>query len=96
MARHRRRRQNGMRCLFIELRETEIDQLIRHKLLAPDSRNDLGALRKACTTSLMTPCGDAQLGKCGMHVMRYSGFGFEAAPSDAGRSTSCDSASIVR
>jgi hypothetical protein len=36
-----------MRCLFIELRETEIDQLIRRKLLAPDSRNDLGAPRKA-------------------------------------------------
>jgi len=35
------------RCLFIELRETEIDQLIRRKLLAPDHRNDLGALRKA-------------------------------------------------
>ena len=47
MARHRRRRRNGMRCLLIELRETEIDQLIRRKLLAPDSRNDLGALRKA-------------------------------------------------
>ena len=47
MARHRRRRRNGMRCLFIELRETEIDQLIRRKLLAPNSRNDLGALRKA-------------------------------------------------
>ena len=47
MARHRRRRRNGMRCLFIELRETEIDQLIRRKLLSANSRNDLGALRKA-------------------------------------------------
>jgi hypothetical protein len=47
MARHRWRRRNGMRSLTIELRETEIDQLIRRKLLAPDSRNDLGALRKA-------------------------------------------------
>jgi len=36
-----------MRCLFIELRETEIDQLIRRKLLSANSRNDLGALRKA-------------------------------------------------
>jgi hypothetical protein len=47
MARHRRRRRNGMRCITIELRKTEIDQLIRHKLLARDSRDDLGALRKA-------------------------------------------------
>jgi hypothetical protein len=46
-ARHRRRRRNGMRCLTIELRKTEIDRLIRRKLLAPQSRNDLGALRKA-------------------------------------------------
>jgi hypothetical protein len=36
-----------MRCITIELRKTEIDQLIRHKLLARDSRDDLGALRKA-------------------------------------------------
>jgi hypothetical protein len=47
MARHRRRRRNGMRCLTIELRKTEIDQLIRRKLLACNSRDDLGAIRRA-------------------------------------------------
>jgi hypothetical protein len=29
MRRHRERRRDGMRCLTIELRETEIDALIR-------------------------------------------------------------------
>jgi hypothetical protein len=47
MARHRRRRQDGMRCVTVELRETEIDQLIGCRLLAPSSRADPLALRKA-------------------------------------------------
>jgi hypothetical protein len=47
MARHRRRRRDGMRCVTVELRETEIDQLIRCRLLAPSSRADPLALRKA-------------------------------------------------
>jgi hypothetical protein len=33
--------------LIIELRETEIDALIRRGQLAPDSRADIGAVRKA-------------------------------------------------
>jgi hypothetical protein len=47
MARHRRRRKGGFRCLTIELRESEIDALIRSGRLAPDSRGDLPAVRKA-------------------------------------------------
>ena len=47
MARHRRRRRDGMRCVTVELRETEIDQLIGCRLLAPSSRADPLALRKA-------------------------------------------------
>ena len=46
MARHRRRRRQGLRCLIVELRETEIDALIRRGL-APESRSDLAAVRKA-------------------------------------------------
>ena len=47
MRRHRDRRQKGLRCVRIELRETEIDVLIRRGRLARDSRGDLGAVRKA-------------------------------------------------
>jgi hypothetical protein len=47
MARHRRRRRDGMRCVTVELRATEINKLIRCGFLAPDSRADPFALRKA-------------------------------------------------
>jgi hypothetical protein len=47
MARHRNRRRTGLRCVTIELRETEIDVLIRRGRLAGDSRGDLAAVRKA-------------------------------------------------
>ena len=35
---HRERRRLGLRCLMIQLRETEIDALIRIGLLKPDMR----------------------------------------------------------
>jgi hypothetical protein len=44
---HRERKRNGLRCLMIELRETEIDALIRKKLLAAEMRNDAGAVSEA-------------------------------------------------
>jgi hypothetical protein len=47
MRRHRDRRQKGLRCVRIELREAEIDVLIRRGRLAGDSRGDLAAVRKA-------------------------------------------------
>jgi hypothetical protein len=47
MARHRSRRRKGLRCLTIELRETEIDTLIRRGWLHHDARPDVAALRKA-------------------------------------------------
>src|SRR6266699_4057789 len=47
MARYRRRRRDHMRCVTVELRETEINLLIRHRLLAPTGRADPSALRKA-------------------------------------------------
>jgi hypothetical protein len=47
MRRHRDRRQKGLRCVRIELREAEIDTLIRRGRLARDSRGDLAAARKA-------------------------------------------------
>ena len=39
MRRHRQRRRDGLRCLVIELRETEIDALIRRGLLKSEMRS---------------------------------------------------------
>ena len=44
MRRHRQRRCDGLRCLVIELRETEIDELICKGLLKPETRNDTSAI----------------------------------------------------
>ena len=47
MRRHRERRRDGLRCLTIELRETEIDALARNGFLKADARNDPDAIRDA-------------------------------------------------
>jgi hypothetical protein len=44
---HRERRRKGLRCLVIELRETEIDALIHYGLLKPEMRNDQSAICEA-------------------------------------------------
>jgi hypothetical protein len=44
---HRARRQNGLRCLTVELREREIEALVAKRLLSPGSRGDRAAIRKA-------------------------------------------------
>jgi len=44
---HRHRRKTGLRCLTIELRETEIDALLQKGLLKSDARNDLSAIVEA-------------------------------------------------
>ena len=44
---HGERRRNGMRCLTIELRETEIDALIRNGFLNREMRNNQFAIRDA-------------------------------------------------
>jgi hypothetical protein len=44
---HRERRRKGLRCLTIELRETEIDALIRKGMLKTDARNDPDAILNA-------------------------------------------------
>ena len=44
---HRARRSAGLRCLTLEVRETEIAALIRKGLLRPDSRQDNAAVRNA-------------------------------------------------
>jgi hypothetical protein len=47
MRRHRERRREGLRCLAIELRETEIDVLVQKGLLKADARNNSRAVREA-------------------------------------------------
>jgi hypothetical protein len=47
MRRHRERRRDGLRCMTIELRETEITALIRKGLLKEDVRGDLLAVKTA-------------------------------------------------
>jgi hypothetical protein len=47
MRRHRQRRREGLRCLVIELRETEVEALIRYGLLKCETRNDSIAVRDA-------------------------------------------------
>jgi hypothetical protein len=44
MRRHRQRRRDGLRCLVIELRETEIDTLVCKGLLKSETRNDTRAI----------------------------------------------------
>jgi hypothetical protein len=47
MRRHRERRRDGLRCVTIELRETEVTALIRKRFLAENARNDLRAVKTA-------------------------------------------------
>jgi hypothetical protein len=47
MRRHRERRLDGLRCLSIELRATEIDALIDRGLLKSETRNDAKSIIEA-------------------------------------------------
>lgn len=40
MRRHRQRRRDGLRCITFELRETEIEALVRRGYLKKETRND--------------------------------------------------------
>jgi hypothetical protein len=51
MARHRKRRGDGLRCLRIEIREAEIDALIELGLLRNDARQNRNAILSAVYTS---------------------------------------------
>jgi hypothetical protein len=57
MRRHRKRRRNGLRCLMVELRETEIDALVRKGLLNEESRRDPGEIVAALYTFLEDTLG---------------------------------------
>jgi hypothetical protein len=47
MRRHRKRRSDGLRCLTIQLRETEIDMLVCKALLRPEMRHSKNAIINA-------------------------------------------------
>ena len=47
MRRYRERRRDGLRCLMIELRETEIDALVGMGLLRAEMRNDASTIIEA-------------------------------------------------
>jgi hypothetical protein len=47
MRRHRLRRQSGVRCLIVEVREREIDALVRKGLLKSETRNSSRAITEA-------------------------------------------------
>ena len=47
MRRVRQRQRNGLRCLTIELRATEIDALINRGLLMAETRNDAQSVLNA-------------------------------------------------
>jgi hypothetical protein len=47
MRRHRERRKDGLQCVIIELRETEVTALIRKGFLKEDVRNDRRAVKSA-------------------------------------------------
>ena len=58
MRRHRQRRRDGLRCFIIELRETEIDALIRNGLLAPENRHDYDSVQSALYAFLDRSLGE--------------------------------------
>jgi hypothetical protein len=51
---HRERRRQGLRCLMIELRETEIDVLVGRGLLNSETRHDPRAVTEALYAHLGT------------------------------------------
>jgi len=59
MHRHRQRRRDGLRCFMIELRETEIDALIRKGLLAAENSHDYDLVQLALYAFLDRALGDA-------------------------------------
>ena len=59
MALYRSRRRSGLRCITIEVRETEVDALVRQGRLSRDRRADRIAVRNALHALLEDVFGDA-------------------------------------
>lgn len=54
MRRHRQRQRDGLRCLVIELRATEIETLVHRGYLKNETRNDERAVIEALYAHLET------------------------------------------
>jgi hypothetical protein len=52
MRRHRERRRDGLRCLWVELHRTELDALVRVGLLEQQLRHDENAIADALCAHL--------------------------------------------
>jgi hypothetical protein len=59
MRAHRERRKSGLRCLTIQLFETEVDVLIQRGLLKADARSDKHAVCQALYAHLDRTLGEA-------------------------------------
>ena len=57
MRRYRERRRQGLRCLWVELHEDELDALTQHGLLDPKARNDDDAVADALYAHLERTLG---------------------------------------
>ena len=57
---HRERQRRGLRCFMIELRDSEIDALIRYGLLPGERRKDKGAIIRALYAYLDRTLGALQ------------------------------------
>jgi hypothetical protein len=44
---HRERRRDGMRCLTVEVHDSEVDALVRRGFLAAEARHDANAIADA-------------------------------------------------
>ncbi len=47
MRRHRERRRDGLRCVMLEIRDSEVEVLVRKGMLKADTRNDPHAIEMA-------------------------------------------------
>jgi len=66
MRESRRRRREGLRCITLDLRATEIDRLIELGHLHQDKRNDKNAVLLRCTCSWMQARLVARIGDVSM------------------------------
>ena len=57
MRRHRERRREGLRCLWVEVHESELDAFIRAGLLEPQLRHDENAIADALYAHLERTLG---------------------------------------
>jgi hypothetical protein len=81
---HRERQRIGLRCIMIQLRETEIDVLVRKGLLNRGRRDDRSAIVKALHTHLDRTLGRTLIEFKGIQNWREEQAAPELAPAGPG------------